>query len=54
MSDVVSAVVQLETHLREEGYKGTQRAMRLLKALRIALEAGGYSFDAAQTDSSKK
>lgn len=45
MSKVVKAVNRLEEQLRAEGYKGTQRALRLLKKLRNALKANGYSFD---------
>lgn len=44
MSKVVTATKQLEEQLRADGYKGTHRALRILKNLRLALEASGYSF----------
>lgn len=45
MSKVVTATNQLEEQLRTDGYKGTHRALRILKNLRQALETKGYSFD---------
>ena len=44
MSNVVTTISQLEDQLRADGYKGTQRAMRLLRSLRSSLEGSGYSF----------
>jgi hypothetical protein len=44
MSKVVTATNQLEEQLRTDGYKGTHRALRILKNLRQALETNGYSF----------
>jgi hypothetical protein len=44
-SKVVSTTLTaLEEQLRTDGFKGTQRAMRLLKSLRDALTGDGYSF----------
>jgi hypothetical protein len=46
-SKVVSTTLTaLEEQLRTDGFKGTQRAMRLLKSLRDALTGDGYSFGA--------
>lgn len=45
MSKVVTATNQLEEQLRADGYKGTHRALRILKNLRVALETSGYSFE---------
>ncbi len=44
MSKVVTSLAELEAQLRKDGYKGTHRAMRLIKTLRSSLEASGYSF----------
>jgi hypothetical protein len=44
MSEVVESLSKLEEQLREDGYKGTHRAMRLLKTLRSSLEGSGYFF----------
>lgn len=46
MSKVVTTTNQLEEYLRADGYKGTHRALRILKNLRVALETSGYSFEA--------
>lgn len=54
MSEVVAATNQLEEQLRAEGFKGTQRVMRILKSLRQALESAGYSFDSEETRTQKK
>lgn len=42
---VVSTVAALEDQLRSDGFKGTQRAMRLLKVLKDSLKNDGYSFE---------
>lgn len=45
MSTIVQSMAKLEEQLREEGYKGTHKAMRILKSLRLALEDAGYDFE---------
>lgn len=44
MSKVVTSVLLLEEQLRADGYKGTMRALRILKQLRLALAKAGYAF----------
>ena len=44
MSDIVAAMEKLEEQLRTQGYKGTHKAMRLLKKLRASLTEAGYDF----------
>jgi len=54
-SKVVTYVDQLEEQLRADGYRGTQRAMRLIKSLRSSLEeTGSYSFASDEVASVKK
>lgn len=54
MSKVVTATNQLEEQLRADGYKGTHRALRILKNLRVALETSGYSFEDGEKTKRRK
>lgn len=49
MTQIGNQLLQLEAQLREDGYKGTQWAMRLVKTLRNSLEGLGYSFEPSKT-----
>jgi len=54
MSTIVDATLNLEAQLRKDGYKGTHRALRILKNLRAALVESGYTFDDPLTGSDKR
>ena len=53
MSDIAQAVAKLEAQLRAEGYKGTHKAMRLLKKFRLALKDAGYEFSQSSEKTTK-
>lgn len=44
-SKVAELYTQLVDQLTEDGYKGTQRAMRIVRELRTALEGKGFGFE---------
>lgn len=44
-SKVAELYTQLVDQLTEDGYKGTQRAMRIVRELRTALEDKGFGFE---------